>query len=122
MASINAIWSFLDQYTGLWGIMFIIIGLGLNFLGKKLFKPTICLVGAAAFVAISLLFFYSVVLNTNTKTWVGWVVLGLSVVVGTVVGVFLAKVVKAGVAVLAGWGGVVIGLILYSAFLYKTES
>jgi hypothetical protein len=44
------------------------------------------------------------------------------VAVGAVVGIFLAKVSRAGVAVLAGWGGLCLGLILYSAFLYKTES
>ncbi len=46
----------------------------------------------------------------------------LSTIVGIIVGIFLAKVSRAGVAVLAGWGGLCLGLILYSAFLYKTES
>ena len=122
VASINAIWSFLNKYIGLWGVIFIALGIVLNFFGRKLFKPTICIVGTAAFVFMSLLFFYSVFFNTNTKAYVGWVVLGISVVVGTIVGIFLAKVSKAGVAVLAGWGGLCLGLILYSAFLYKTES
>jgi Domain of unknown function (DUF4203) len=122
VASINAIWSFLNKYIGLWGAMFCTVGVVLCLFGRKLFKPVICLVGTAAFVFISLLFFYSVFFNTNTKAYVGWVVLGISVAIGTVVGIFLAKVSRAGVAVLAGWGGLCLGLILYSAFLYKTES
>lgn len=91
-------------------------------MGRKLFKPTICLLGALAFVFISMLFFYTVFFNSNTKTWVGWVVLSASVLVGTIVGLLLAKMTRVGVAVLAGWGGFSLGLILYSAFLYKTES
>jgi uncharacterized membrane protein len=122
VASINAIWSFLNKYVGLWGAILIVVGIVLCLFGRKLFKPTICLVGAGAFVFMSLLFFYSVFFNTNTKAYVGWVVLGISILVGTVVGLFLAKVSRAGVAVLAGWGGVCLGLIMYSAFLYKTES
>lgn len=112
----------MNKYVGLWGALLIAVGITLCLFGRKLFKPTICLVGTAAFVFMSLMFFYSVFFNTNTKAYVGWVVLGVSVVVGTIVGIFLAKVSRAGVAVLAGWGGLCLGLILYSAFLYKTES
>jgi hypothetical protein len=78
--------------------------------------------GAFAFIAISLLFFYTIFFNANTKSWVGWIVLVLSTILGTIVGLLLARVSKLGVAVLSGWGGVCLGLILYSAFLYKTES
>ena len=41
---------------------------------------------------------------------------------GIVAGLMLAKLSRVGVAVLAGWGGLTLGLILYSAFMYKTES
>lgn len=43
-------------------------------------------------------------------------------ILGTVVGLLLAKFSRVGVTVLAGWGGLCLGLILYSAFLYKFES
>ncbi len=66
VASINAIWSFLNKYVGLWGALLIVIGIVLSMFGRKLFKPTICLLGTAAFVFMSLLFFYSVFFNTNT--------------------------------------------------------
>mgnify|MGYP001589952379 FL=1 len=99
-----------------------VVGLGLCILGRKLFKPAICLIGMCAFVFISLLFFYSVFFNVNTQAYVGWVVLSISIILGDGVGIFLYKVSRAGVAVLAGWGGLCLGLILYSAFLYKTES
>ena len=122
MTSLNAIWTFLGKYIGLWGAILIALGFVLTLFGRKLFKPTICIVGTFAFVFLSLLFFYSVFFNSNTKTYVGWIVLILSVLVGAVVGILLAKASRIGVAVLSGWGGLTLGLILYSAFLYKTEN
>jgi ABC-type uncharacterized transport system permease subunit len=118
----NALWTFLGKYDGFWGALLIAIGFVITLFGRKLFKPTICLMGALAFVAVSLLFFYSVFFNANTKSYVGWIVLSLSLILGTIVGLLLARVSKLGVAVLSGWGGVVLGLIFYSAFLYKFES
>jgi len=122
VASINAIWSFLNKYIGLWGAMLIGLGIVLSLFGRKLFKPTICVTGTLAFAFCSLFFFYSVFFNTNTQTYIGWVVLIISLLVGSVVGILLAKVSRAGVAVLAGWGGLCLGLIMYSAFLYKSQS
>ena len=118
----NALWTFLGKYDGLWGALLIAVGFVITLFGRKLFKPTICLMGAMAFVAVSLLFFYSVFFNANTKSYVGWIVLVISLLLGTIVGLLLARVSKLGVAVLSGWGGICLGLILYSAFLYKTES
>lgn len=122
VAAINAIWTFLEKYKGLWGALLILIGFVISMFGRKLFKPTICLLGTAAFVCLSLLFFYSVFFNSNTKLWVGWIILTISVVVGVIVGLLLAKASKLGVAVLAGWGGVCLALILYGAFIHKAES
>ena len=122
VTSFNAIWTFLGKYKGLWGCLLITFGFILAFFGRKLFKPTLWLVGTTVFVFLSLLFFYSVFFNANTKTYVGWIVLILSLIVGSVVGLLLVKMSRLGVAILAGWGGFTLGLILYSAFLYKTES
>jgi hypothetical protein len=112
----------MNRYVGLWGIMLISIGGLLGIFGRKLFKPTICLMGGAATVFILLLLFYSLFFNTNTQSWVGWTVLIISSAIGSVVGLFLAKITRVGVAVLGACGGFCLGLILYSAFLYKFES
>jgi len=106
----------------LWGALLISTGFVLTLFGRKLFKPTICLIGTVAVTFLCLLFFYSVFFNANTKTYVGWVVLLVSLAGGIVAGLMLAKLSRVGVAVLAGWGGLTLGLILYSAFMYKTES
>jgi len=76
----------------------------------------------AAFIFISMLFFYSVFFHSNTKAYVGWIVLGCSTLVGILVGFLLAKFSKVGVAILAGWGGVALFLILWSSFFYFMNS
>lgn len=89
VASMNALWTFLGKYDGLWGALLIGVGFLMTLFGSKLFKPTICLMGAFAFIAVSLLFFYSVFFNANTKSYVGWIVLVISTILGTIVGLLL---------------------------------
>lgn len=122
MTSLNALWTFLSNYSYLFGAILIGLGFFINFFGRKLFKPVIFLLGMLAFVAVSLLFFYSIFFNQNTKSYVGWIVLGCSGAVGILVGILLAKLSKVGVAVLAGWGGICLFLIVWSAFLYTVHS
>lgn len=122
VVSLNAIWAFLDKYEYVWAILLIVLGLVMNLFGKKLFKPIIFLVGTLAFVFLSMLFMYSAFFSRNMETWVGWLVLSISVIVGILVGLILAKLSRIGVAVLGGWGGVCLALILWSTFLYKTNS
>ena len=90
--------------------------------GRKLFKPVIFLTSMAAFVFLSLLFMYSTFFSNNYSPTVGWITVIVSILLGIIVGIILAKLSKIGVAVLAGWGGVCIGLMLWNAFIYKSNS
>jgi hypothetical protein len=76
----------------------------------------------SAFVFLSILFMYSTFFNDKTEAVYGWVTLTVSLVLGIIVGILLAKISKLGVAVLAGWGGFCLGLVLWSAFLYYIKS
>jgi len=122
VTSINAIWTFLERYKYLWGAIFIAVGFFLCLFGRKMFKPTIFILGMGAFVFISMLVFYSAFFSSNTESYVGWIVLAVSVVVGIIVGLILAKLSRLGVAVLASWGGACLALLLWSAFLYKINN
>ena len=46
----------------------------------------------------------------------------MCVVIGALVGILLAYLMRLGVGVLAGWGGFCLGLILYNSFLYKIDN
>jgi uncharacterized membrane protein YfcA len=99
----------------------IVFGAIVAVFGKPLFKPAICLVGMVVFVIISCLFVFSLFFDRNTPNWASWIVLSISVVIGALIGLILAKLSRVGLGVLAGWGGFCLGMIIYAAFLYKLD-
>lgn len=118
----NALWSFLDTYSYLWGAMFIVGGIFFCFFGKKLFKAAIFIVTAILTVFGILLLFYTTFLKDTTEAWVGWTVLVCSILIGLVAGFFVMKLERLGAALLAGWGGFLLGVMLNEMVLYKAES
>jgi len=104
-------------------IVFIVIGLLINLAGRKLFKVIVFIAGVLLVVSLVLLIFYTTFLKSNTASWIGWVVLGGSVLLGLLVGCLFVKVIKLGAFAVAAWGGFSLGLLLYEAFpLYKIDS
>jgi hypothetical protein len=89
--TINALWTFLEKYAYYWGAAFILAGLFLGLLGRKLWVAAIFMIGAFVTMSAILLLFYTTFLKTRTAVWVGWTVLGCSAIVGLIVGFFLTK-------------------------------
>lgn len=119
---LNALWIFLDEYSYIWGVMFIVGGIFLGFFGRKLFKAAIFMVTAILVVFAILLLFYTTFLKDTTEAWVGWTVLVSSILIGLVAGFFMMKLERVGAALLAGWGGFLIGVMLNEMVLYMAES
>ena len=117
----NPLVRFLSNYSYVFGAVLILFGGLIAVFGKPLFKPTICLVGMLVFVVFICLFIFSVFFDRNTPNWASWVVLSTSVLVGAIVGLILAKLSRVGLAVLAGWGGFCLGMMIYAACLYKLD-
>ena len=100
-----------------------VIGLFISMMGRKLFKVIVFIAGVFLVVAVVLLIFYTTFLKENTASWVGWVVLGCSVLLGLLLGCLFVKVIKLGAFAIAAWGGFSLGLLLYETFpLYKIDS
>ena len=102
--------------------VFLIVGTLICFLGRTLFRPVIFISGVLLSVCLIWIIFYSTFLNENSTGWVGWVVLVSAIILGLVIGCVLIKFVKIGAFILAAWGGYALGLLLWNAFLYKTNS
>lgn len=100
----------------------IIIGFGIALFGKPLFKPTICITTTLVGMGVLCVFIFSVFFNRDTPTWAGWTVFSVSLVIGAIVGLLLAKFYKVGVFLLATVGGFFLGIILYNAFMYKWDN
>mmetsp|Transcript_44060 Transcript_44060/g.59731 ORF Transcript_44060/g.59731 Transcript_44060/m.59731 type:complete len:137 (+) Transcript_44060:765-1175(+) len=80
------------------------------------------IIGILTTVAAVALLFYTTFLSQDTEEWVFWTTLGGAIVGGIIVGYLLAKFIKVGAAILAGWGGFTCGLLLNEAVLYRFES
>ena len=68
---------------------------------------------------MSCFIFYAVYLNNTSDLADFWYFLGGGAVVGILVGLVLAWAVKLGAAILAGWGGFCLALILNETLLYR---
>lgn len=119
---LNALWDFLEEYDYLWGAMFILGGIFLTFFGRKLWKAAIFMVTTVLVVFAILLLFYTTFLEDTTEQWVGWTVLVCSILIGLVAGFFMMKTERISAALLAGWGGFLLGFMLNEMVLYKVES
>jgi len=77
------------------------------------------MIGVLTATFVSCIFFYAVYANATTdpKEFFYW--LGGGVVAGIVLGCILCKKQKAGVALLAGWGGITLGLMVDEMFVYR---
>ena len=120
--TLNALWEFLEKYQEIWGAIFILGGIFLCFFGRKLFAVAIFMICAFATTFLILLFFYALFLEDDTADWVGWTVLISAGIVGLIVGVIMIKLQRVGAAILAGWGGFMLGLLINETVLYKAKS
>ena len=102
--------------------IFMIIGLFVCFFGRKLFKPILFIAGILLGVGLVWLISYTTFLKNDTKQWVFWLVLGISLLIGILLGYLFYKLSRIGAFIIAGWGGYSLGLLLYNAFLYKVNS
>lgn len=87
-------------------------------LGRKLWVVAIFLISAFLTMAIILLVFYTTFLKNTTADWVGWTVLGCSIIFGVILGLVMTKLQRVGAAIIAGWGGFVLGILLNETVLY----
>lgn len=117
MYTINALTQFFEQYYWLFGTLLIVAGVFFTFLGRKLFQVAVFVVGMVITVFAILILFYTTFLNDNTESWVGWTVLAFSILIGCGIGFLFTKLVRPAGAILAGWGGFMLGLLINEAWL-----
>lgn len=117
----SIIWEYLDQAKPYFGFAAIGAGVMLAFFGFRLIKPSICLAGFLTCTVAALLVFYAVYITSVDELATFYYWMGGGAVVGIIVGCLLAYCVKVGAAILAGWGGFALGLILNEAVMYHFE-
>lgn len=119
---LSALWDWFNSNKWVMFVTFLIVGMIVCFLGRTLFKPVLFIAGVIIAVGLVMLIFYSTFLNSNTKVWVGWVVLIGAILFGLIIGCIFVKIVKIGAFAVSAWGGFTLALLIYNAFLYKMNS
>lgn len=87
-----------------------------------MFIWTVFLIGATATVCGIMVLFYSTFLKTSTAVWVGWVVLSCSILLGLGIGFLCTKMLRGAAAVIAGYGGFMLGVVINESWLYIYHS
>ena len=118
---VSELWDYLARYSDFFGVFLLIAGVMLVFLGRKLLRPAVCCAGFLTTIFVACLIFYSVYLDNDGNVSDFWYFLGGGALAGIFVGLLMCWAVKVGAAVLAGWGGLTGGLILYESVLFRAE-
>lgn len=119
--SVSELWEYLAKYSDFFGVFLLISGVLLVFLGRKLLRPAVCCAGFLSTIFLACIIFYAVYVDETGDIAQFWYFLGGGALAGIFVGLLLCWAVKVGAAVLAGWGGVTGGLILYETVLFRAE-
>ena len=112
---------FLTKYSYLLGVVFIVMGLFLAFFGNKFVNFVIGLVGflASSTFLLSASFWVLEQTNASPPDYTQWIILGVSLLLGGLIGYLLVKSRKIGVAIMAAWGGATVGFILTTTFVIE---
>ena len=96
----------------------VILGVFYVIFGLKMFKVTIFLFAMVTVVAVFLLVSFGFIISDGAGKWIGWIILGVGVLIGVLAGWCLLKCVRIGIFLLGAWPGAVCGLLLYNLFLH----
>ena len=118
---IDKLWIYIEEYKYEIGAVLLLTGLCLNCAGRSLIRPAACFVGFLTMIVLSCFLFYTIVLEEDSDLTTFWYYLGFGALAGLIFGLFMFFCVRFGAAVLAGYGGASIALILYSTTIYKAE-
>lgn len=118
---LNALWRWANQYYWIVAITMILVGAFVWALGQKLFKPTIFIVFTLTIFVLVMFLFYALILPISTKDWTVWVIGTVGLLLGLIVGFFMSKLARLGVAALGAWIGFVGGLLIHEAFLFHSS-
>jgi len=119
--SVSELWEYLAQYSNYFGVFMLVSGMLLTFIGRKLLKPAVCFAGFLTSILISCFIFYAVYVEDESDIADFWYFLGGGAAVGIAVGLLMCWAVRIGASVLAAWGGVCGGLILYESFIFRAD-
>ncbi|CDW86324.1 UNKNOWN [Stylonychia lemnae] len=98
------------------------IGIFFCFFGYKYINISLFIGGLFIPVWIIWIFLYSVLINDNSKTWVGWVILFTSLLFGMIIGFVVVRLKKLGSFIIVFYSGFMMGVLFYLCGIYLVGS
>lgn len=109
----SIIWEYLELAAPYIGFVAIGFGFFLTFLGLKMVKPSIFIVGLLGGTLSGIVIFYAIYSDKIEMTNAFWYFLGGGVAAGLILGIILACFARIGAAVAGGIGGGFLGAFIY---------
>jgi hypothetical protein len=100
----------------------IVLGIFLAFFGNSLIPIAVFLVATLMTTGLILIVLYSFILGPSIKTWLTWMIVSLSLLIGLIVGILLARTRKLYAVIVAAFAGFLTGVLLNEAVLYLAKS
>jgi hypothetical protein len=118
-----AVWGFLLNYKVFFGAALIILGLLEAYLGKKLKNFTLFLTTCGVTLLFVFIFLFQFVIPNGANHNIIWIVLGISLAAGIILGVLISSYNEFLIGgLLGGYTGYFVGLLLYNLALNKIEA
>lgn len=112
---------FIEQYKSLLGVLVIIIGLFMLTFGNKFLKVTFVITLIIASCSLALYFYYYLPIN-KSRDFTLWIILGVGLIFGIVLGYFLIKIEAIIYFCIGGYLGFLLGNLLYAAIFIHINS
>lgn len=114
-ANFYEVWKMLNDNFWIFGIIMIVFGLFLNFLGSKFVNVTVYIFTCLLTIIAFFILMFQFILKDGSKESTVWVVLAISAVIGAVFGYFVVKYRDWLLAIIiGGYTGFIFGNLLYN--------
>jgi hypothetical protein len=107
-----------QEYRVLVSTFVIVLGLFVAFFGTVFSNVIVFLVGSLATTALLLVILYSLILGPKVKSWLAWLIVSLSILVGLGFGFLLTKAERFYSVFMSACAGFLIGVLLDDSVIY----
>jgi len=122
LVTLDQVSQFITDHKVLFFIIGILIGTIEAILGLRLFIPTLFVFGFVTGFFITMFTFFGQFITPESKESTKWILMVFAAIVGACIGYATVKMSKLGIFCIGAWFGIVIGLLLYNAFIYKIDN
>ena len=110
------IWNFVKQFSIIFGAVLILIGIFETFYGSKVMIVTIFLATCMSTITVVFILLFQFIIPSGGNPSIVWVVLGISTIIGILLGYLVSKYNKVVIGmILGGYMGYIVGIILYDS-------